>query len=63
MYSRFSRTAFTEPGRFTISVSLRITLAPRLSMPRGVICREFQRMASAMPGALRSATASVASGV
>ena len=37
--------------------------APRLSIARSVICMDFMRMYSAIPGAFRSATASVASGV
>ena len=63
MYSRFSFTAFGLPGRLTMSVLPRNTLAARLSIPRGVMERLWYRMASAMPGALRSATARVASGV
>ena len=40
-----------------MSVLPRNTLAARLSIPRGVMERLWYRMASAMPGALRSATA------
>ena len=63
MYSRFSFTALGLPGRFTIRVLPRSTLTPRLSIPRGVMVRLWYRMASAMPGALRSATLKVTSGV
>ena len=39
MYSRFSFTALGLPGRLTMSVLPRSTLAPRLSIPRGVMLR------------------------
>ena len=39
MYSRFSFTAFGLPGRLTMSVLPRNTLAARLSIPRGVMER------------------------
>ena len=57
MYSRFSCTALGLPGRLTMRVLPRRTLAARLSIPRGVMLRLWYRMASAMPGALRVATA------
>ena len=37
--SRHSFTAFGLPGRFTINVRLRMTLAALLNIARGVICR------------------------
>ena len=39
MYSRFSCTALGLPGRLTMSVLPRRTLAARLSIPRGVMLR------------------------
>ena len=60
---RHSSTALALPGRLTISVRLHIPAAARLSMARGVTCIERARIASAMPGASRSMTARVASGV
>ena len=39
MYSRFSFTALGLPGRLTMSVLPRSTLAARLSIPRGVMLR------------------------
>ena len=63
MYSRHSRTAFGLPGRLTISVRLRIPLAARLNIVRFVNCKLYARIASGIPGTIRSATASVASGI
>ena len=58
-----SHTAFGLPGRLTISVFPRMTDTARESIARGVMASEAARMASAMPGARRVATAMVASGV
>ena len=63
MNSRHSRTALGLPGRLTIRACLRMPAAARESMARGVIWRDCHRMASAMPGAGRSTTDRVASGV
>src|SRR5712692_10861320 len=46
-----------------IRVRPRVPTTARESMPKGVFCRLIARMASAMPGASRSITALVASGV
>ena len=61
--SMLSMHAFGLPGKLTISVLPRMTDAPRESIARGVMAIDAARMASAIPGALRSATAMVASGV
>ena len=58
-----SDTAFTLPGRLTISVFFLITEAPLPSMALGVILMLYALSASAIPGALRSAISIVASGV
>src|SRR5579883_2073745 len=63
MHSRHSLTALGLPGRLTIRVRPRTPATPRESMPKGVCFRLSARMASAMPGASRSITARVASGV
>ena len=60
---RLSRTALGLPGRLTINVFFRITDTPRPSMARLVSSMERYRIYSAIPGAFRSATAMVASGV
>ena len=59
----FSRTAFGEPGRLTISVPDRIPQTPREIMAIGVFLKVSMRIASARPGASRSITRRVASGV
>ena len=51
------------PGRFTIKVSLFIPAIPRESHAYGLLSAPRERMASARPGASRSITRSVASGV
>ena len=61
--SNCSRQPCGLPGRLTISVRPRMPLTPRESMACGVLASEAARIASAMPGASRSRTASVASGV
>ena len=63
MNSRHSRTALGLPGRLTMRACFRMPAAARESMARGVIWRDCHRMASAMPGAGRSTTDRVASGV
>src|SRR2546421_1545780 len=63
MYSRHSLTALGLPGRLMIRVWPRVPATPRESMPKGVCCRLMARIASAIPGASRSMTAFVASGV
>ncbi len=63
MYSRHSLTALGLPGRLMIRVRPRVPATPRESMPKGVCCRLMARIASAIPGASRSRTAFVASGV
>ena len=60
---RFSRAAFSLPGRFTISVRPRMPAALRERQPRGVIFMLSARMASGIPRVSRSTTAKVASGV
>ena len=60
---RLSRTPFSLPGRLMISVRPRTTATARLSIAFGVCRMPSARIASAMPGARRSATSSVASGV
>ena len=61
--SRFSRAAFSLPGRLTMSVRPRMPAAARDRHPRGVMRMLAARMASGIPGAGRSTTARVASGV
>ena len=63
MTAKLSRTAFGEPGRLTINVPERMPQTPREIMAIGVCLSVSLRMASARPGASRSITASVASGV
>ena len=58
-----SDTAFTLPGRLTISVFFLMTQTPLPSMARGVRLMLYALSASAIPGALRCATSIVASGV
>ena len=58
-----SVTADTEPGRLTISVLPRIPETPRDRIARGVDARPAARRVSEIPGASRSITARVASGV
>ena len=55
--------AFGEPGKLTISVRPAIPETPRVSIPIGVCRAPSARIASANPGASRSITARVASGV
>ena len=50
MTSKDSLTAHDLPGRFTISVSPRVPLTPRYSIPLGVCFMDSARMASTMPG-------------
>ena len=52
-----------EPGRLTMRVFLRVPAKPRDSAARGNESSDSRRMRSAMPGASRSSTARVASGV
>ena len=61
--SMFSRAALGLPGRFTMRVRPRMPATSRERQARGVIAIEAARMASGMPGAMRSHTATVASGV
>ena len=61
--SRHSRAPLGLPGRFTMSVAPRAPATARLSMANGVFASVSRRIASAIPGAWRSRTASVASGV
>src|SRR6266487_3389343 len=63
IHSRHSLTALGLPGRLIISVRPRVPATPRESIPKGVCCRLTARIASAIPGASRSITAFVASGV
>ena len=58
-----SRTPLVEPGRLTMSVRPRTPATPRLSAARGKVAPVTARSRSAMPGASRSITARVASGV
>ena len=60
---RLSVAALALPGRLMMSVPPRRPAIPRESIPRGVICTLAARIVSAMPGATRFMTASVASGV
>mmetsp|Transcript_25745 Transcript_25745/g.72119 ORF Transcript_25745/g.72119 Transcript_25745/m.72119 type:complete len:255 (+) Transcript_25745:28-792(+) len=50
---KFSRTALGLPGKFSISVPLRVPAAGRLSMARGVIFRDPSMSATTNPGASR----------
>ena len=59
---RFSRAAFSLPGRLTISEPPRIPAAPLDRHPRGVMRMLAARIASGIPRASRSTTESVASG-
>src|SRR5690242_18068084 len=61
--ARASRTPLGDPGRLTISVRPRVPLTPRDSAARGNDVRLSTRSRSAIPGASRSSTAWVASGV
>ncbi len=61
--SRFSTAALGLPGRFTTRVRPRMPATSRERQERSVMAREAARMASGMPGAMRSQTAVVASGV
>ena len=58
-----SRQPPVEPGRLTTSVEPRTPAAPRERRPCGVLAIESARSACAMPGASRSSTSRVASGV
>src|SRR5262249_45450864 len=58
-----SRQPPGEPGRLTIIVAPRRPASPRESRACGVRSRASARIASATPGASRSSTAAVASGV
>src|SRR5262245_49448956 len=55
--------AFGAPGKLTMSVLPRTPAVARESIQLGVCSREASRIASAMPGASRSMTSTVASGV
>ena len=55
--------AFGEPGKLTISVRPAMPETPRVRIPIGVCRAPSARIASAKPGASRSITARVASGV
>src|SRR6266545_4248682 len=61
--SRLSRTPAGLPGRFRISVPPRLPATARDSAAIGVVSRPAVRISSARPGASRSITALVASGV
>lgn len=61
--SRHSLTALGLPGRFMINVLPRIPATARESIARSVTSRLRSRIASVIPGASRSHTSSVASGV
>jgi hypothetical protein len=61
--ARLSVAPFGLPGRSTISVRPRTPQTPRDRSASGVIARPAARIASASPGACRSTTSSVASGV
>lgn len=63
MNPRFSRTALGLPGKFIIKVFPLITDTPLDSIPFGVISQDLALIYSEIPGALRSATSIVASGV
>ena len=58
-----SRTPLVDPGRLMMSVRARTPASPRESAARGKVVSESNRMRSAIPGASRSSTARVASGV
>ena len=60
---KFSTAALGLPGRFMISTSPRMPASPRDSMACWLNFRLSKRMASARPGASRSITRRVASGV
>ena len=57
------RMLFGLPGKLMISVRLRMPATARESIQLAVCGREAARIASAIPGASRSITARVASGV
>lgn len=59
----FSHAALGLPGRFTTSVPPRMPAVSRERQACGVMAIDAARMASGMPGAMRSHTAAVASGV
>ena len=61
--SKPSRQPPGEPGRFTTSAWPRTPASPRESRACGVFASESARSASAIPGATRSSTSAVASGV
>ena len=63
MTNKFSTAALGLPGKLTIKVAPRIPAVARESIAWGVNCKLAARMASASPGASRSTTACVASGV
>src|ERR1041385_3650796 len=63
MTSKLSCTASGEPGRLTIRVADRMPLTPREIIAIGVFLKVWTRIASTKPGAARSITRKVASGV
>lgn len=63
MTSKHSSTPFGEPGRLIISVVPRMPQTPRESIANGCNVAVSRRIVSDNPGASRSITASVASGV
>ena len=60
---RFSRAAFSEPGRLMIRLRPRVPATARDNMARGVIFSPSIHMATGMARISRSSTARVASGV
>ena len=62
-YSKHSRTALGLPGRFKINVFFLIPAAARLSIALLVNRILYARIASGMPGTMRSVTDKVASGM
>ena len=63
MTGNSSAIAFGFPGKLMISVRPAIPDTPRVRIPSGVCLSDSARIASAKPGASRSITAFVASGV
>ncbi len=63
METRLSSAPRLLPGRLTINVEPRSPATPRESHEKGLLSAPRDRMASARPGAWRSSTRSVASGV
>ena len=61
--SKFSRAAFSLPGRLTIRLPPRMPAIPRERQPRGVILQLSLRISSGRPGVVRSISSAVASGV